>query len=573
MSGKMFGFDFEELDTGGVADKISSSKSIDIEEVERQTKQAQHEHGQQLRQFVDFGGFDDLYLDVVSPPFQSCAEEIKMLVQPEPENVMIVEHEKEKLPYAASLEILNKHRRRLKRLHNEKLNVSECNKENGQKVSTIEILRLAGQSFVQSSLKGSQLSVLIHPYASSFAGLSEDDTKDVQLVQYLLAAAEKVGEKQYYRATKLLKKCDKMSFEKGNPVQRLVHYFSAALHERIDRETGRCAAKGTGKMLSIYVGNILSSTNASILAFQKAVPFSHVSQFAGIQAILEQVADARKVHIIDLQIRMGTQYTILMQALAAQAECPIEGLKITAVGTNCKASIEETGKRLASFADSFNLAFSFSMIVVENMEDLKEDDFELDEDEAVVVYAEYILMLMIQNPKCVESLMRVIQDINPRAMVVTEVEANHNSPVFVDRFTEALFYHGAFFAALSDCFKDDDAHRMVMESMLFGQGIKNIVAAEGEERTIRHVKVKVWREFFTRFGMMEMELSMSSKYQANLVLNNFPCGSSCTLDMDGECLIVGWKGVPTQSLSVWKFRRLHLSFLQKTAYKTIPLSR
>lgn len=76
------------------------------------------------------------------------------------------------------------------------------------------------------------------------------------------------------------------------------------------------------------------------------------------------------------------------------------------------------------------------------------------------------------------------------------------------------------------------------------------MAIEGEERTIRHVKLKVWRDFFAKFGMVEVQLSMSSKYQAKLILNNFACGNSCTLDMDGESLIVGWKGIPTQSLSV-----------------------
>ncbi|KAI5650910.1 hypothetical protein M9H77_36915 [Catharanthus roseus] len=507
---------------------------------------SKYQHVQQLQQFLGFGGSDDLYLGVVSPPFQSCLKEIKTLVQREPENVLTVESKTEKPPYAVSLEILNKHTRRLKRLHNDKLNVScyatECTEEEkGQKVSTPEILRF-------------ELSMLNHPYAGSFVGLSERETKDVQLVQYLLSAAEKVGEKQFYRAMKLLRKCDKMSFEKGNPVQRLVHYFSAALHERIDRETGRNSAKGVGKRVSLYVKRMLLSTNFSILAFQKAVPLSSVGEFVGMQAILEQVTNARKVHIIDLHIRLGIQYTSLIQALAARVECPVEHLKITAVGTNYKAEIEETGRRLASFADSFNLAFSFSLVMVEGLQYLDKSHFELDNDEALAVYAEYILTTMLQDSRHLGSLIRVIRDMNPCAIVIPEAEGNLNSPIFVERFVEALFYFGAFFDAFEDGLKDDDANRTVMESIFFSQGIKNIVATEGEERTMRLVPIKVWRDFFARFGMVERKLSMSSKYQAKLVLENFPCGSSCTLDMDGESLIIGWKGIPTHSLSVWKFR-------------------
>ncbi|KAL3505639.1 hypothetical protein ACH5RR_031021 [Cinchona calisaya] len=599
---------FERLDLGGVPDNVSSSKDSETAGAAKRKRRTQthessggedrgesgvstdafhsgrrfenqkentagqegtnflskYQNEQQPRQFVDFGGFDNLYFDVLSPPFQSCPdEEIKKLIDldREPKTSEIVETTEEVRPYEASLGILKNYGSRFRRLNGERINILSFGIENTgisrQKFSTPALLKLAGEKFIQSSDSTSiknELSRLSHPYDASFLGLSEENMKDVQLVQHLLAAAEKVSEKQFHRAGKLLKKCNKLCFDKGNPVQRLVYYFSGALRERIDQETGRSrTSKGLGRKLIQCVENALSTVNSTILAFQKAVPFSLVSQFAGIQAIIEQVVDARKVHIIDLQIRLGMQYTMLIQALAARSECPVDRLKITAVATNCKEAIEATGKRLTSFAESFNLPFSFSVLMVEDILDLHESLFEIEDDEAVAVYSEYFLMLMIGRQDRLESLMAVIRNINPCIIVVTEVEANHNSPVFVNRFTEALFYYGAFFDAFEDCLKDDEPNRMVMESMFFSQGIKNIVAAEGEERTIRHVKINVWRTFFERFGMVEVELSMSSMYQAILVLKNFACGSSCTLNMDGKCLIVGWNGTPTNSLSAWIF--------------------
>jgi hypothetical protein len=91
------------------------------------------------------------------------------------------------------------------------------------------------------------------------------------------------------------------------------------------------------------------------------------------------------------------------------------------------------------------------------------------------------------------------------------------------------------------------------ESKIFGEGIRNVVAAKGEERKIRNVKIDVWRAFFARYGMVETELSMSSLYQASLVVQKFDCRNSCTLDMNAKSLIIGWKGTPICSLSVWKF--------------------
>jgi hypothetical protein len=52
---------------------------------------------------------------------------------------------------------------------------------------------------------------------------------------------------------------------------------------------------------------------------------------------------------------------------------------------------------------------------------------------------------------------------------------------------------------------------------------------------------------------VDTELSMSSLDQARLVVKKFDCEKSCTLDMNGKCLIIGWKGTPIHSLSVWKF--------------------
>lgn len=139
--------------------------------------------------------------------------------------------------------------------------------------------------------------------------------KKIKLLQYLLSAAEKVGEKQFHRAGKILKRCDKQRHQKGYGIQRLVYYFSAALHERIDRQTKKSAAeKDVGKNLSLYIENILSKCST----FQPC---------------------------------------LLMQALATRAEFPVEYLKITAVGIHCKAAIEETGKRLTSFAETFNLSW------------------------------------------------------------------------------------------------------------------------------------------------------------------------------------------------------------------------
>ncbi|KAI9098968.1 hypothetical protein K1719_024735 [Acacia pycnantha] len=60
-----------------------------------------------------------------------------------------------------------------------------------QKLSTEEIIRVAGERYVKfSAYWDDNICMPMHPYESSLGGLSEEENRDVELVQFLLAAAE-----------------------------------------------------------------------------------------------------------------------------------------------------------------------------------------------------------------------------------------------------------------------------------------------------------------------------------------------------------------------------------------------
>ncbi|PSR85944.1 DELLA protein [Actinidia chinensis var. chinensis] len=425
-----------------------------------------------------------------------------------------------------------------------------------RKLSTEEIIRMAGERYIQFSTQNfGGFSTFMHPYGCGLLGLSTDETtKDIELAQVLLSAADKVGYQQFDSASRLLLHCESMASEVGNPVQRIVYYYAEALRERIDRETGNIKAKRAEER-GIHGKCMVLGPSEVFLAHHQKIPFILAIQCAGMQKIIESVVSvsAPKVHLIDLQIRNGTHWTILMQALAENNKCPIKLMKITTVGTTNKHEMEGTCERLVSFAKSLNLPFSFKVVFLSDMKDFKKEQIDTEPDEIVVVYSPTVLRSMISRPECLESVMRVIQRLKPALMVVNEIEANYNSPSFVKRFVEALFSHSAHFDCLEDCMQRDDKYRMVLEGTYFRDGILNIVAAKDEERIERSVRIGVWRAFFARFGMMEIGLSESSLYQARLVVDQFACGSSCTLDKNGKCLVVGWKGTPLHSLSTWKF--------------------
>ena len=80
---------------------------------------------------------------------------------------------------------------------------------------------------------------------------------------------------------------------------------------------------------------------------QYELPFCQISQFAAIQAIMDNVASAKTAHLVDPGIKTGSYWPVMMQALADRYDCPLELLKITAVGPS-KQIIEEVGNQLSS---------------------------------------------------------------------------------------------------------------------------------------------------------------------------------------------------------------------------------
>ncbi|CAN1262472.1 DELLA protein RGL1 [Linum perenne] len=384
------------------------------------------------------------------------------------------------------------------------------------------------------------------PFDPSLNYLSHQDLKNVELAEYLLAAAERVGDKQFHHAAALLNLCDSLSSKTGNPVQRLGHCFTRALRHRISRDMG------------------------------------------GVQAILENVATASKIHVIDLKIRNGQHWVALIQGLVSRQSDPtnpqpVELLRITAVETASDESlsmVEETGNRLSDFALTMNVPFRFDIVVMEDngWTDFKLDRFGLNRnEEALVVYSEWGLRRLIAMPREAERVMKTLKQMNPKAMVTIEVEANLNSPNFSGRFVEALFHYSAVFENIECGGKGrDDPDRVTVETVFLGEKISNILASEGEERYMRSVKIGVWRKFFGQFGMVEIEPSGAAMHQAKLFMEKFVSGQPYTIGMDGKSMVLGFRSTPMICVSTWKFvqlARLASTTTTKTSFCDLSIYR
>ncbi|CAI9118564.1 OLC1v1020151C1 [Oldenlandia corymbosa var. corymbosa] len=384
--------------------------------------------------------------------------------------------------------------------------------------------------------------------------LHSQQSNDLELAISLQAAAFHFSMQQFVQARNLLSICRNSASPKGNPLQRLLYYYTEALQERILTEMGESEEvilQEEDKTGKTSFEETLSNLQNITVDMQESLPFCRINQFTAIQAILENVGSSRKLHLVDLGIKNGSQWPILMQALATRREYPIESLKITAIGSS-KGMIEEIGNNLSSFAESLNIPFAFR-IVVSDLKNLEINFFELASDELLAVYSELRLATLLAWPHHLESLLKTLKKLKPRVMVTMEVDSNTNAPGFMDRFNASLSISAAMFDCLDHCIKQESQSRAIIEGVFLREGIRYLVTSKGEESIHRQESITFWRTLFKRFGIYEIALSDEALYQATLMAKSNPLWSSCTLKRNGKGMTVGWKETPIHFLAVWKF--------------------
>ncbi|KAL3505876.1 hypothetical protein ACH5RR_031258 [Cinchona calisaya] len=413
-------------------------------------------------------------------------------------------------------------------------------------LSAVDIIKVARESVSQCFYQNSG----DFSYANS--GLPPEKYEDFELALLLQAAAINFSNQQFHLARTLLGTCRSSVSIIGSPMQRVVYYFTEALQERITVEMGGVVLKEIpeGNQMNPTVEEAFTGLQPGVMECQDKLPFCRTTQFTAVQAILDNVTTAKRVHLIDLGIKSGSHWPILMQALADRHECPLEFLKITAVGVSIEM-IQEIGKKLSSFAESLNIPFSFKA-VVSDLKNLDEHLFELAADEAVAVYSELCLATLLAWPHHLESLLATIKKLKPCVMVTIEIDSNTNAHNFMDRFNASLSVSTALFDCLDNCMDPDSQGRAIIEGVFLREGIRYLITSTGKESIHRQESIDFWRAFLTRFGMVEIELSNWALCQADLVVKSNPSWSSCTLEVNGKGLTVGWKGTPVHFLTVWK---------------------
>jgi len=366
----------------------------------------------------------------------------------------------------------------------------------------------------------------------------------VYLVHALMACAEAVQLGNASLAEGLVKHAGTLAASQGGSMGKVASFFAQALARRI---------------YGFYPPETLDSSYSDMLHthFYESSPYLKFAHFTANHAILEAFAASDTVHVIDFGLKDGLQWPAFMQALAVRPGGPpafrLSGIGPPLLDDPDSDALSQVGSKLAELARKLRIQFEFRGFVCNSLADLDPSMLEIRAGEFVAVNSIFELHRLLARPVDIEKVLATVKRIKPEIVTVVEQEANHNGPVFLERFMEALYYYSSLFDSLEGSVAAPSEEAVVMAEMYLGRQICNIVACEGDERVERHETLGQWRGRFGLSGFEPVHLGSDAFRQARMLLSLYSAGGEgYRVEENNGCLLLGWHMRPLVASSAWR---------------------
>lgn len=389
-------------------------------------------------------------------------------------------------------------------------------------------------------LKPSTTAAIIRPVI-----LVDSQENGIRLVHTLLACAEAIQQENLQVAEALVGQIGILAVSQAGAMKKVATYFAEALARRIYR-------------FQLFPQDSLDSPSLSEILemhFYETCPYLKFAHFTANQAILEAFEGMNHVHVIDFSMKQGIQWPALIQALALRPGGP-PTFRLTAIGPpqpDNKDALQQVGWRLAELAETVHIEFEYRGFVATSIADIDAEMLNLrpSDIEAVAVNSVFEMHQLLAQPGAMDKVLKSIQAMKPKIVTIVEQEANHNGPVFLDRFTQSLHYYSTLFDSLEGGGGSSMEDQMMSEVYL-GKQIYNVVACEGVERVERHETLAQWRVRMGSAGFAPVHLGSNAFKQASMLLSLYGGVDGYRVEENEGCLMLGWHTRPLIATSAWR---------------------
>ncbi|XP_029128287.1 scarecrow-like protein 13 [Cajanus cajan] len=337
----------------------------------------------------------------------------------------------------------------------------------------------------------------------------------------------------------------------GDPSQRLGAYMLEGLRARL-------GSSGSHIYKALKCEQPASKDLMSYMhILYQICPYWKFAYISANVVIGEAMLNESRIHIIDFQIAQGTQWMLLIQALACRPGGP-PFIRVTGVDDSQSfhargGGLHIVGKRLSDYAKSCGVPFEFHSAAMSGSE-VELENLVIQPGEALAVNFPYILHHMPDESVSTENhrdrLLRLVKSLSPKVVTLVEQESNTNTSPFFQRFVETFSYYTAMFESIDVALPRDDKQRISAEQHCVARDIVNMIACEGAERVERHEPWGKWRSRFSMAGFAPCPLSSSVMSAVRGMLNEF--NENYRLEHREGALFLGWKNRAMFTSSAWR---------------------
>ncbi|XP_031271042.1 DELLA protein GAIP-B-like [Pistacia vera] len=378
--------------------------------------------------------------------------------------------------------------------------------------------------------------------------LADSQENGIRLVHALMACAEAVQQNNLTIAEAFVKNIRYLAISQAGAMGKVATCFADAV---------------AGRIYGHYPQNPIDHNFADLLEmhFYETCPYLKFAHFTANQAILEAFEGKKRVHVIDFSMNQGMQWPALMQALALRPGGAPK-FRLTGIGPPAPDNsdhLQEVGWKLAQLAETIQVQFEYRGFVAKSLADLDASMLDLrpSEVDSVAVNSVFELHKLLARPGAIDKVLSVVKNVKPDILTVVEQEANHNGPVFFDRFTEALHYYSTMFDSLEGSVSGPEK---AMSELYLQKQIYDVVAYEGVDRVERHETLAQWRTRFGSSGFLPVHLGSNAFKQASMLLALFAGGEGYRVEENNGCLMLGWYTRPLIGTSAWKLANKPVRF-------------